>query len=50
VLFTACPEQLTATASWMTNLAATWEDRLQLLKREAERSTTGWPARAEPAT
>ena len=37
VLFTACPEQLTATASWMTSLAATWEERLQLLKREAER-------------
>jgi len=41
VLFTARPEQLTATASWMTNLAATWEERLQLLKREAERSTAG---------
>jgi DNA-binding transcriptional ArsR family regulator len=40
VLFTARPEQLTATASWMTNLAATWEERLQLLKREAERNTT----------
>ena len=41
VLFTVRPEQLTATASWMTNLAATWEERLQLLKREAERSTAG---------
>jgi DNA-binding transcriptional ArsR family regulator len=38
VLFTACPDQLTATASWMTTLAATWEERLQLLKREAERN------------
>ena len=37
VLFTACPQQLAAAASWMTTLAATWEDRLQLLKREAER-------------
>lgn len=41
VLFTARPEQLTATAAWMTTLAATWEDRLQLLKREAERSSPG---------
>jgi DNA-binding transcriptional ArsR family regulator len=40
VLFTACPERLSATASWMTALAATWEERLQLLKREAERGTT----------
>ncbi|HUB40964.1 MAG TPA: metalloregulator ArsR/SmtB family transcription factor [Streptosporangiaceae bacterium] len=40
VLFTACPEQLTATASWMTSLAATWEERLQLLKREAEQGAS----------
>jgi DNA-binding transcriptional ArsR family regulator len=38
VLFTVCPQQLTATASWMTTLAETWQERLQLLKRQAERS------------
>lgn len=36
VLFSVCPEQLTATASWMTTLAATWQERLQLLKQQAE--------------
>jgi DNA-binding transcriptional ArsR family regulator len=36
VLFTVRPEGLAATASWMTGLAATWEDRLALLKRQAE--------------
>lgn len=36
VLFTVCPEELAATASWMTTLAATWEERLLLLKRQAE--------------
>jgi DNA-binding transcriptional ArsR family regulator len=36
VLFTVRTQQLTATASWMTTLAATWEERLQLLKRQAE--------------
>jgi DNA-binding transcriptional ArsR family regulator len=36
VLFTVRPEQLAATGSWMTALAATWQDRLQLLKRQAE--------------
>lgn len=35
VLFTVCPEELAA-ASWMTTLAATWEERLDLLKRLAE--------------
>ena len=39
VLFTVCPQQLTATASWMTTLAATWEERLQVLKRQAEQSS-----------
>jgi hypothetical protein len=33
------PDQLAATASWMTILAATWTDRLQLLKRQAEGKT-----------
>ena len=41
VLFAVCPEQLAATASWMTTLAATWEDRLQLLKRQAEQGSQG---------
>jgi len=39
VLFTVCPQELTATASWMTTLAATWEERLQLLKRQAEQAS-----------
>jgi hypothetical protein len=30
------PEPLFATASWMTSLAATWDERLELLKRQAE--------------
>jgi DNA-binding transcriptional ArsR family regulator len=37
VLFAVCPEQLEAVASWMTMLAATWHERLRLLKEEAER-------------
>lgn len=37
VPFTVCPRQLAATASWMTSLAATWQERLELLKRQAER-------------
>jgi DNA-binding transcriptional ArsR family regulator len=36
VLFTVCPEQLLATASWMTTLAGTWQERLERLKRQAE--------------
>jgi DNA-binding transcriptional ArsR family regulator len=36
VLFTVCPEELTAAASWMTTLAATWQERLELLRRRAE--------------
>jgi DNA-binding transcriptional ArsR family regulator len=36
VLFEVSPAQLTATASWMTTLAATWTERLQLLRRQAE--------------
>jgi len=36
VLFSVRPEQLMATASWMTELATTWQQRLQLLKRAAE--------------
>lgn len=36
VLFTVEPAALTLTASWMTKLAETWSERLQLLKRIAE--------------
>jgi DNA-binding transcriptional ArsR family regulator len=36
VLFTVCPEELAAAASWMTRLAETWEERLDLLRRLAE--------------
>lgn len=36
VLFSVRPEALTRTASWMTTLAETWSERLQLLKRAAE--------------
>ena len=42
VLFSVCPDQLTATASWMTTLAATWTERLRLLKQQAEQ---GRPSR-----
>jgi DNA-binding transcriptional ArsR family regulator len=36
VVFTVRPERLVATASWMTSLAATWQERLQFLKQVAE--------------
>jgi DNA-binding transcriptional ArsR family regulator len=36
VLFTVRPEPLLATASWMTHLAETWDERLRLLKARAE--------------
>lgn len=36
VLFNVEPEALTLTASWMTRLAETWSERLELLKRIAE--------------
>ena len=36
VVFTVRPERLVATASWMTSLAASWQERLQLLKQMAE--------------
>ncbi|WP_446215229.1 ArsR/SmtB family transcription factor [Micromonospora sp. IBHARD004] len=38
VRFQVRPESLVATASWMTSLAATWDERLALLKRQAEQS------------
>ena len=38
VLFEVRPDQLAATASWMTTLAATWTERLTLLKQQVERS------------
>jgi DNA-binding transcriptional ArsR family regulator len=37
VRFTVRPEPLMAAASWMTRLAATWDERLAALKRQAER-------------
>jgi DNA-binding transcriptional ArsR family regulator len=39
VLFDVSPTPLTATASWMTTLAATWTERLTLLKVAAERGS-----------
>lgn len=36
VLFTVEPDQLAATASWLTERANAWRDRLDMLKREAE--------------
>jgi DNA-binding transcriptional ArsR family regulator len=39
VLFEVRPDQLAATASWMTTLATTWTERLELLKRQAEQGT-----------
>lgn len=38
VRFHVRPESLVATASWMTSLAATWDERLAMLKRQAEQS------------
>ena len=43
VVFTVRPEQLVATASWMTSLAANWQERLQLLKQVAEAGTDPGP-------
>lgn len=45
VLFSVRPEPLTATASWMTALAETWEERLRLLKQLAEADPGGGPVR-----
>jgi DNA-binding transcriptional ArsR family regulator len=36
VIYRVHPEQLVATASWMTSLAASWDERLAALKRHAE--------------
>jgi len=36
VLFSVRPDELAATAAWMTHLASSWQERLQLLKRAAE--------------
>jgi DNA-binding transcriptional ArsR family regulator len=38
VRFHVRPESLVATASWMTSLAATWDERLAMLKLRAEQS------------
>lgn len=40
VLFSVRPEPLVAAASWMTELASTWEQRLHLLKQAAEVGNT----------
>jgi DNA-binding transcriptional ArsR family regulator len=45
VLFAVCPAELEAAASWMTTLAATWEERLSLLKQQAEQ---GQPEQGQP--
>jgi DNA-binding transcriptional ArsR family regulator len=39
VLFAVCPAELEAAASWMTTLAATWAQRLSLLKQQAEQAS-----------
>lgn len=36
VLFSVRPQELVAAASWMTTLAGSWQERLDLLKRAAE--------------
>jgi DNA-binding transcriptional ArsR family regulator len=41
VVFSVRPERLVAAASWMTTLASSWQDRLQLLKRAAEAGPAG---------
>jgi len=41
VLYTVQPDRLVATASWMAALAATWEVRLELLRRRAEADPQG---------
>jgi DNA-binding transcriptional ArsR family regulator len=47
VLFSVQPEPLKATAAWMTTLADTWAERLQLLKEVAEQGEQ--PAERPPA-
>ena len=46
VVFTVRPERLVATASWMTSLAASWAERLQVLKQVAEAGPV--PRAADP--
>ncbi len=36
VRYSPCPGPLTATATWMASLAATWKRRLQAIKQAAE--------------
>jgi len=45
VLFTVIPDELEQTASWMTSLAATWTERLELLKQRAEQGSAPRAAR-----
>ena len=46
VVFTVHPERLVAMASWMTSVAASWQERLQLLKQVAEAADRPDPVRA----
>lgn len=48
VLFSVQPQRLLEAASWMTDLAASWDERLLALKREAE-SGPGHPGPGGPA-
>ncbi|MEE4546575.1 metalloregulator ArsR/SmtB family transcription factor [Streptomyces sp. V4-01] len=41
VLFTVRTEPLLAAASWMTHLAESWDERLRLLKEQAEADPGG---------
>jgi DNA-binding transcriptional ArsR family regulator len=45
IVFTVRPERLVAAASWMTSLAASWQERLEALKRVAEAGPAGRPER-----
>lgn len=36
VRYTVCPQKLTETAEWLTNLAMDWDSRLGWIKRAAE--------------
>ncbi len=43
MVFTVRPERLAATASWMTSLAVSWQERLQRLKQMAESGLDSGP-------
>jgi DNA-binding transcriptional ArsR family regulator len=48
IVFTVRPERIVATASWMTTLAASWQQRLELLKQAAEAPAAPAPGQAAP--